>query len=394
MSVRLAAGPLAAVVALSVLIAVVGGPSPSDRAPSRAAFAQPVPVRTASPTPAPGSSAEVIHLAEARQDSEETGLGLDLPATYGGDLPCSDCESLRMRVNLWPDHVFSMRRRWLPGDRTQDALGRWWIDTAVNRLILWDGEDKMEFAIAPGRLRLIEREGPPGAGPDDYELAGAPGVTPLTIRVPLRGMVSFLADGAQISECLTGRVYPLAADGEFAMLEAAYLAAGVAQGTPLMASFQGRVLESGDTDEAAHKGPVVVVNRFTGVWPEETCEQAMNSRTLTNTYWRIVRLGKTDITPIDGAREPHLALREGENRFVATVGCNQMTGAFERNGDKLSFKGPAATLKACPAPFGEWEQQLAGALAATRAWRVNGQALELLDSTGMQIALFQATDLP
>ena len=37
---------------------------------------------------------------------------------------------------------------------------------------------------------------------------------------------------------------------------------------------------------------------------------------------------------------------------------------------------------------------MAAALAETTSWRVNGEALELLDATGMQIALFQAVALP
>lgn len=343
---------------------------------------------------APGSSAAVIRLAERAPDEEpDTGLGLDLPASYSGDLPCLECETLRFQLNLWPDHVFNLRRHWLPGTRSQDALGRWWIDHELGRLVLWDGEDKMEFTILPGRLRLVDRDREAGVMPDRHDLTGKPGVTPMAIDVPMRGMVSFLADHAQITECLTGRVYPLGAAQEFPTLEAAYLAAGVAQGAPLMASFQGRVLEAGDK-EGGQAGPLVVVNRFTGVWPEENCEQAMSNRSLTNTYWRIVRLGKTQIGPNDQPREPHLVLKEGENRFVATVGCNQLFGGFERDGDKLSFKGPAATMMACPAPLDDWERMLAGALTAARGWRVNGEALELLDSSGMQIALFQAVDLP
>jgi copper homeostasis protein (lipoprotein) len=240
---------------------------------------------------------------------------------------------------------------------------------------------------------LVDRDHVPDGAPERYDLTGAPGVTPMAIDVPMRGMVSFLADHAQVTECLTGRVYSLGEEREFPMLEAAYLAAGVAQGAPLMASFQGRVLEAGDS-EGGEKGPLVLVSRFTGVWPEETCEQAMSSRSLTNTYWRIVRLGKTQLAPAEHAREPHLVLKEGENRFVATVGCNQLFGGFERDGDRLTFKSPAATLMGCPPPLDDWERMLTGALAAARGWRVNGEALELLDSSGMQIALFQAVDLP
>lgn len=348
-------------------------------------------------TVAPGSSAAVIHLAKAGEKAgerdHEVGLGIELPATYGGDLPCADCETLRYRLNLWPDHVFNLRRKWMPGDRSQDALGRWWIDTAVGRLVLWDGEDKIEFSILPGRLRLIDREVVPNATPESYELAGMSGIDPLAIRVPVRGMVSFLADRAQITECLTGRVYPLATSQDFPTLEAAYLAAGVAQGTPLMTSFQGRVLEEGDAEDG-EQGPTIVVNRFTGVWPEETCEQAMSSRSLTNTYWRIVRLSKVEIDATEEGADPHLVLKEGENRFVGTVGCNPMTGSFVRDGDQLTFDQTTLAATACAAPYAEWERMLAGALAATRGWRVNGEALELLDSSGMQIGLFQSVDLP
>lgn len=335
------------------------------------------------------STGEVV-VAKAQEVAPE-GLGVDLPATYSGDLPCADCDAIRYRLNLWPDHVFSLRRRWLPAGRNQDSLGRWWIDPSLQRLILWDGEGRLEFSILPGRLRPVDA---PEDGPRaPRDLTGTSGTTALAIRVPVRGMVSFLADRALITECLTGRVYPLSTSQEFPTLEAAYLAAGVAQGTPLMSSFEGRVLEAGEEGDD-ETGPTIVVNRFTGVWPEETCEQAMNSRSLTDTYWRIVRLGKTEITPIEGHPDPHLILTEDENRFAATVGCNQLIGAFERDGDDLNFRNPAATMKACAGPLDEWERMLTGALAATRGWRVNGEALELLDSSGMQIGLFQSIDLP
>lgn len=323
------------------------------------------------------------------QEAEPEGLGVDLPATYGGDLPCADCDAIRYRLNLWPDHVFNLRRRWLPAGRSQDTLGRWWIDPALGRLILWDGEGRLEFSVLPGRLRPVDASADGPARPRD--LTGASGTTALGIRVPVRGMVSFLADRALITECVTGRVYPLSTSREFPTLEAAYLAAGVAQGTPLMSSFEGRVLET-EEEEDGETGPTIVVNRFTGVWPKETCEQAMSSRSLTDTYWRVVRLGKTEVAAIEGNPDPHLILTEDGGRFEATVGCNALVGTFERDGDNLNFRNPAAAIKACAAPLDEWERMLTGALAAARGWRVNGEALELLDSSGMQIGLFRASE--
>lgn len=336
-----------------------------------------------------GLSLAPLHTPE----SDAAALGLTLPASFVGDLPCPDCSGIRVQLNLWPDRVFSLRRHRLDGSGlTQDAIGRWSIDATGRSLLLWDGEEQIGFLVdGPNRLRPLPAVG--SARDLTHVLTGAPGVTPLNLRLPIRGMVSFLADRARITECLTGRDYPLASDRDFATLEAAYLAAGVAQGKPLMASFEG-----GITEQPKPKGggaeTVVVVDRFTGVWPEETCEQTVSNTSLTNTYWKIVRLGKTDIKSGAGGREPHLLLKEGETRFSATVGCNQLVGGFTRTGDKLSFGPAATTMMACPPPLDDWERLLGRTLSATMSWRVNGQALELLDSSGMQIALFQSVPLP
>lgn len=330
-----------------------------------------------------------MHLARAPETPASEALsaiGPRLPAHFSGDLPCEDCDAVSYSLNLWPDQVFNLRRVWQGKKLTQDAIGRWSVDIDRKALILWDGEDKTEFiAVAPDRLRLAGQEGGP-------ELVGAPGIAPMELRLPMRGMVTFLAEKAHVTDCLSGRDYPLTADGDFATLEAAYLASGVAQGTPLMASFEASVADRPRPDGRSDRS--VRVERFTGVWPDETCERAMSSNSLTNTYWKILRLGKTEIGPSEDGREPHLVLKEGETRFVATIGCNQIVGGFTRDGDKLRFGQSASTMMACPPPLDAWEAQLIEALTATVSWRVNSQTLELLDATGMQVALFQAVALP
>ena len=92
-----------------------------------------------------------------------------------------------------------------------------------------------------------------------------------------------------------------------------------------MASFDGAIVRepAGAGKEAE---PHVLVERFVGIWPGESCERADDTATLTNTYWKILRLGDVDITPGEGRREPNLILREGDTRFTATVGCNQIAG--------------------------------------------------------------------
>ena len=63
----------------------------------------------------------------------------------------------------------------------------------------------------------------------------------------------------------------------------------------------------------------------------------MGEASLTNTYWKILRLGQTEVAAGEGQREPNLILREGDPRFTATVGCNQILGGYALDGDRLGF---------------------------------------------------------
>ena len=205
-------------------------------------------------------------------------------------------------------------------------------------------------------------------------------------------MLTYAADMARFTECLTGRDYPLVKDGDYEALEHAYLAAGAEAGGPIMASFDGGIVQE-PTVAGGDAVPEVLVERFVGVWPGETCERTMGEASLTNTYWKILRLGETEVAAAEGQREPNLILREGEPRFTATVGCNQLGGTYELDADKLQFGAGAQTLMGCPAPLDGWEGQLRGVLEATAAWRLDGQTLELLDAADEPLALFQAVYL-
>jgi uncharacterized lipoprotein YbaY/heat shock protein HslJ/uncharacterized lipoprotein NlpE involved in copper resistance len=320
--------------------------------------------------------------------------GLRLPATFAGDFPCPDCEALRWQLSLWNDQAFHLRREWVGTDRREDRIGRWGVEPAQQALTLSDGVDDLKLTIlGPDRLRLLDLDGAPIASDANYELTAKDEVEPLEAELALRGMVTYMADTARFTECLTGREFPLVAEGDYAALEHAYLAAGAEAGTPLMASFDGAIVERPEADgEGSERA--VLVERFIGVWPGETCERAMAPASLTDTYWKVLRLGDQEVVPGDGRREPHLILHAGEARFNATVGCNQMAGGYALDGDRLSFGQAASTMMACPAPLDAWEQALGQSLTTTRSWRVDGQTLELFGEDGAPLALFQAVYLP
>ena len=222
---------------------------------------------------------------------------------------------------------------------------------------------------------------------------GGAAQSPSAAETPvLSGMFVYLADAARLSECRSGRSYPVAMEGDFRRLERAYLAARRAQGQPLMVTFEGSLVER-PRMEGEGTETTAVVERFINVWPGELCERHRADATLTNTYWRIVKFGDEAVPAAPQQREPHMILREEEKRFNATVGCNQMIGGYEVRGDELTFKAAASTMMACPPPLDHLESRLAQHRRETRRWRVTGQFLELADAAGKSVALFQAVYL-
>jgi uncharacterized lipoprotein YbaY/heat shock protein HslJ len=206
------------------------------------------------------------------------------------------------------------------------------------------------------------------------------------------GMFVYMADAARLTECRTRRSVPVAMEGDYLRLERAYLAARPGPGEPLMVTFEGRIEErpriEGEGTEAT-----AIVSRFIHAWPGESCERNLADASLINTYWRIVNLGADEIHVGEGQREPHLILRTGEPRFAATVGCNQMAGAYQLADETLRFGSVASTMMACPPPLDRLEQSLGDVLANTRSWRIHAQFLELFDEGGQPIALLQAVYL-
>lgn len=319
--------------------------------------------------------------------------GLRLPATFTGKGPCEDCPGIDFQLNLWSDQVFFLRRTRDDNDWRQDAIGRWSVDADKHVLELRGAGPQFDFRIlGTDRLRLIQPGDVRPEGGADYDLTAADELRPFDPHLPLRGMLTYVADEARFTECRTGRDYPLIRDGDYSALEHAYLAAGAEAGGPIMASFDGAIVRE-PADAEPDAGPQVLVERFVGVWPGESCERAVDKATLTNTYWKILRLGDTEIAPGEGRREPNLILRAGEPRFTGTVGCNQISGSYTLAGDRLTFGQGAMTRMACPAPLDEWEERLRTVLGAAASWRIDGQTLELVDPDGSPLALFQAVYL-
>lgn len=113
---------------------------------------------------------------------------------------------------------------------------------------------------------------------------------------------------------------------------------------------------------------------------------------LVNTYWKLVEIGGTPVVVADNRHEAHLILQRDDHRLVGSTGCNRLVGSYEVAADRLTFSPAATTMMLCTDDLMRQERAVTEALAATTAYRIVGQVLELLDGSTV-LARLQAQHL-
>ena len=124
--------------------------------------------------------------------------------------------------------------------------------------------------------------------------------------------------------------------------------------------------------------------------------KAQPAAALQNTQWILTWVEGVKV-PQSGAANPsprraYIELNSASHRLTGSGGCNQLTGAYELEGQHLRLNGTARTLMAC-AGGADTEGKLVKALEEVREWKVSGQTLELLDGNGNVVAKFSAADV-
>ena len=113
---------------------------------------------------------------------------------------------------------------------------------------------------------------------------------------------------------------------------------------------------------------------------------------LTNTYWKSVKINDHEVTLGAGKKELHMVLVGEGNRVRGYSGCNQFMGAFQQDGSQLGFTQLASTMKACMDGM-EQEKRFLEALKHTSRFEIIGETLSLYDTEDKQILLFEAVYL-
>lgn len=210
----------------------------------------------------------------------------------------------------------------------------------------------------------------------------------------LTGMFSLNSEGAaQFTPCHTRTRVPVAPDGDFAALAAAYAQWRTSADAPLLITIDGRIAVPPGAG-LADQTPALIVERFTGIWPGETCGNPGATAQLENMYWKLTRLQGRPVQVRADRREPHLVLHAPDRRLAGAGGCNTLQGSYRLDGERFACGQITTTRLACPDPQAQAQEQLfLAALARAAAWRIRGQHLELLDLSGTILLRFEERPL-
>jgi copper homeostasis protein (lipoprotein) len=321
---------------------------------------------------------------------------IPLPASFGGDLPCADCEALRYRLNLFADRSYFVGAEYVGRkDGNHYDIGTWTVSADGSTLTLKGGRDATEvFRVVDSRtLRKLTLDGRDSESKLNHALVRTPRFEPVEPRLPMRGMFRYLADAGSFTECLTGQRWPVAPQDQNAILEREYLKLRKEPGEPLLVSVDGEVKL---LPRMEGKGvlPTLVVHRLIGVSPGENCGTRLATAGLFDTYWVLTALNGKPVTvaakPVP--REPSLVLHTEQQRVAGSTGCNRLSGSYTLKGNELSFGTLAGTMMACVEGM-EMETAFLEALAQVRRWRIAGIHLELMDAGGAVLARFESRPL-
>jgi copper homeostasis protein (lipoprotein) len=180
-------------------------------------------------------------------------------------------------------------------------------------------------------------------------------------------------------------------EGAYKDLEAAYLKIRQQPGEKLMVTIEGRMTDR-PSAEGGRPVPTLVVDRYIGFWPGETCGGVGATSPLQETYWKLTRLQGKPVILKQNQKEPSLVFRSAGSRVTGFGGCNELTGTYSLKGNEITFGGVAVTQRACIDGM-DTEGIFLTALKGVRSWKISGEHLELCDAAGTTIARFEARAL-
>jgi copper homeostasis protein (lipoprotein) len=320
------------------------------------------------------------------------GAALHVPASWEGKLPGADGTVL-WHLDLLTGERYRLRRTYegKPVPNRFDEIGSWTRAADSPHLDLYvAGSKRVQFLIeTDGSLRKLDTAGKPIASGLNDRLERLPQPALIEPHLKINGLFIYMADAAVITLCDDGSRLPVAMEGDFRALQAAYMKARPPPGQALLANVEGRIVTRPNMEESLPPRDTLVVERFISVSPQGSCARAPGNPALRGTAWKLVRLGEAPVQVSAGQDAPHLVFASDTLQVSGSGGCNRITGSFTLEGDQMRLGPLAGTMMACANGM-EQEQRFLKSLNRVERYRISGQQLELLDASGAVLVRLEA----
>lgn len=205
---------------------------------------------------------------------------LHLPASWEGKLAGAEGTVL-WHLDLLPQQRYRLRRTYegRAARNRIDEIGRWTRAADSPRVELSvAGSKRGQFRLeADGSLMKLDTTATPIAGPND-RLQRLPHAALIEPRLEVSGLFTYMADAAVITLCADGSRLPVAMEGDFRELQAAYMKAQPPLGKALLARVEGRIATRPSMEESLPPQDTLVVERFISLSPQGSCERISSSR--------------------------------------------------------------------------------------------------------------------
>ncbi len=330
-------------------------------------------------------------------------LPIEIPTgTFYGTLPCADCPGIRYALTLNDDGTYVEQTEYLEKSvavRVDSGTYEVQPDTVV-QLLKPSGEGMNRWAVADGKLRMLDASGAPIESgfaqqyvlspekPDepsanspreaDFKATGNEPSWSLEIDFDQRMRFKDI-NGLNLITPVPAATYPQ----ENVTAWNATTEQGELSVTVTREKCQDTM--SGETSD--YRVEVRAAVATTGATTYAGCGRYQGDYQL-NGKWILSRLNNQSVD-VDKAEVPYVEFQLSENRVVGFGGCNRFSGSVELIGDSLKFGSLASTKMACPTL--DDEATFLRALAKQKlSFRIKKRQLRLYnDSTTL---VFRAAD--
>ena len=208
----------------------------------------------------------------------------------------------------------------------------------------------------------------------------------------MEGMYKYMADSAMFKDCITGKYYPVAFEGDNVALEKAYLKDNNGSATYIKVEVKGKVVMRPKMEGDGEEG-VLYVEQFIRLEKNADCTKQHAAVPITNNYWKLMTLYAKEIKIEANEREAHILLREGLNGAGAlkvVTGCNTFSGDYKLDESTIFLHVKTSEEKQEKCKNKDVEKNLLAALGSTAYWEIKGENLTLFDDMDNVLATFKA----